>query len=82
MERTGFKDRTAIKKETPKNTPAEGKNSPWDFRQPDYDERSSCYVKAGTDYGLCHRQPVGTDKHNPKPYIPMGRVSTMKTDEV
>lgn len=82
MEKTGFKDPIAIKKEDPKNTPSNGKNTPWDFRQPDYDERSSCFVNAGTHYGVGHRQPVG----NPggakaSNVIPKGRVNTMRTDE-
>ena len=33
--------------------------SPWDFTQPDYDERSSCYVNAGSHYGVGHKNPVG-----------------------
>lgn len=65
----------------------EGKKqrSPWNFDQPPYDERSSCYVNAGSHYGVGHKQPVG-HKANPKSYIegilPKGRVNTMKDDEV
>ena len=76
MERSGFKDPIAVK---------EGKHmkSPWDFTCPDYDERSSCYVNAGSHYGVGHRQPIGHEA-NPKsssPVLPTGRVNTMKVDD-
>ena len=75
--KTGFKDPIAVK---------EGKSlkSPWNFDCPEYDERSSCYVNAGSHYGVGHRQPVG-HKNDPKsksPVLPMGRVKTMVDDEV
>ena len=75
--KTGFKDPIAKK---------EGKKvkSPWDFTCPDYDERSSCYVNAGTHYGVGHNQPVG-HHGNPKsmaPTLPRGKVKTMEIDEV
>jgi hypothetical protein len=60
------------------------KKSPWDFRCPQYDERSSCYVNAGSHWGIGHRQPVG-HSGNPSrnaPTLPYGRVSTMETDEI
>ena len=50
----GFPDRTA-----PKIKPVV-KKSPWDFTCPPYDERHSCYVNAGTDYGMGTTVPVGT----------------------
>jgi hypothetical protein len=81
--RSGFKDPTAIKNQRPKDHPVNGKNSPWDFRCPQYDERSSCFVKAGTDYGIGHRQPVGHEGI-PKAVVdilPMGKVNNMKVDE-
>lgn len=77
--KTGFKDPVAIKSQKPEDHPKDGKNTPWDFRCPQYDERSSCYVKAGTDYGIAHRQPVGTEKHSNKSAVPFGRVNTLKT---
>lgn len=81
--KTGFKDPIAIKKEDPKDTPNDGKNSPWDFRCPQYDERSSCFIKAGTDYGVGHKTPVGTIREqNNAATLPKGRVNTMKIDEV
>lgn len=57
--KSGFKDPIAIRKQDPKDKPVDGKNSPWDFRCPQYDERSSCFVNAGTHYGVGHTQPVG-----------------------
>ncbi len=53
--------------------------SPWNFDCPPYDERSSCYVNAGSKYGVGHKQPVG-HKDNPKgkvPALPYGRHPTM-----
>lgn len=75
--KTGFKDPIAVK---------EGKKirNPWNFEQPPYDERSSCYIQAGTDYGVGHNQPIG-HSGNPKsidPVLPKGRVNTMRTDHV
>lgn len=75
--KTGFKDPIAVK---------EGKRikNPWKFSQPPYDERTSCYLNAGTDYGIGHRQPIGRSG-NPKPSVnvlPSGRVNTMNTDRV
>lgn len=78
MEKTGFKDpaRPKIKEEN--------KKSPWDFSAPPYDERSSCYVNAGSHYGVGHKQPVG-HHGNPKEKagtLPEHRVKTMKDDEI
>ena len=80
--KTGFKDPIAIKNQIPKDKPVDGKKSPWDFTCPQYDQRSSCFIKAGTDYGVGHRQPVGHEG-NPKSIVsvlPKGRVNTLKTD--
>ena len=79
--KSGFKDPTAIKKQEPKDKPVDGKKSPWDFRAPQYDERSSCFVNAGTHYGVGHKQPVGSETHSSKSAVPMGRVNTMRIDE-
>ncbi len=49
--------------------PGEKKKSPWDFTAPPYDERSSCYVNAGTKYGVGHRNPIG-HSGNPKSEVP------------
>ncbi len=84
--KSGFADPTAIKNQKPKDQPVDGKNSPWDFRCPQYDQRSSCFVNAGTHYGVGHRQPVGHEG-NPKPIAPTlprtrSKVNTMEVDEV
>lgn len=71
-----FKDPIAIKKQEPKDSPKDGKPNPagWDFRCPQYDQRSSCYVRAGTDYGQGHTQPVGHSGEPLKhvPVLPSG----------
>lgn len=70
----GFKDATAIK---------EGKNikSPWNFECPPYDERSSCYVNAGTNYGVGHKTPIGKTKASGYA-VPVGHPHTMKDDHI
>lgn len=75
--KTGFHDPIAIKE-------GEHKKSPWDFTQPPYDERSSCYVNAGGHYGVGHKQPVGHKgpAKTSSPCLPKGRVNTMEVDEV
>lgn len=81
--KSGFPDPIGIKNQSPKDKPVDGKNSPWDFTCPQYDQRSSNFVNAGTHYGVGHRQPVGHEG-NPKeraPTLPEGRVQTMKVDE-
>lgn len=73
--KTGFNDpiRDSVKKEK--------KKSPWDFRCPPYDERSSCYVNAGSHHGLGFRNPVGHSGNSKSraATLPFGRVSTMET---
>jgi len=79
-----FADPIAIKEQNPKDKPMDSVKSPWDFRCPQYDQRSSNFVNAGTHYGVGHRQPVG-HKGDPKMRVdtlPFGRVSTMEVDEV
>jgi hypothetical protein len=75
--KSGFKDPIA-----PKINP-KTKKSPWDYRQPPYDERSSCYVDAGSHYGVGHKQPVGREgaPKTKAEVLPFGRINTMKTDE-
>ena len=60
-----FKDPIAIKSQVHEDKPKDGKNSPWDFRCPQYDQRSSSFVSAGVNYGSGHKQPVG-HSDNPK----------------
>jgi hypothetical protein len=82
--KSGFKDPAEIKNQRPQDKPKDGKNSPWDFRCPQYDQRSSNFVNAGTHYGVGINQPVGHEG-NPKSKVsvlPYGRVNTMETDEV
>jgi hypothetical protein len=81
--RSGFTDPIDIKKQKPKDKPKDGKKTPWDYRCPQYDQRSSCFVNTGTHYGIGHRQPVGHEG-NPVmrvPTMPFGRVNTMEVDE-
>ncbi len=82
--KTGFKEPNAIKKQKPEDKPVDGKKSPWDFRCPEYDQRSSCFVNAGTHYGVGINQPVGHEG-NPKSsadgIMPFGRVKTMEVNE-
>ena len=82
--KSGFKDPAAIKGQKPEDKPKDGKKSPWDFRCPQFDQRSSNFVNAGTHYGVGLRQPVGR-LGDPKLHVdtlPMARVNTMKVDEV
>jgi len=79
-----FKDPIKIKNQRPEDKPKDGVNSPWDFRCPQYDQRSSNWVNAGTYYGVGNRQPLG---HAGNPLVrvatmPFGRPPTMDTDEV
>ena len=81
--KSGFHDPIGIKTQKPKDKPLDGKNSPWDFTCPQYDQRSSNFVNAGTHYGVGHNQPVG-HSGNPKTSVsvlPKGRVKTMEVDE-
>lgn len=34
----------------------------WSFKAPSYDNRTSCSLSAGDDYGIGHRIPVGKEK--------------------
>lgn len=76
-------DPIKIKSQREKDQPVDGKNSPWDFRCPQYDQRSSNFINAGTNYGVGHNQPIGHDG-NPKQRVsvlPFGKVETMRVDE-
>lgn len=78
--KTGFKEPNAIKKQDPKDKPVDGKNSPWDFTCPQYDQRSSSFVNAGTHYGTGINQPVGSTGNTKSSVdvLPFGGVNTMK----
>jgi len=76
--KTGFKDPIAVKDDTKKV------KSPFNFDCPQYDERSSCFVNAGSHYGVGRKQPIGHEG-NPKQRVatmPFGRGDTMRVDEV
>ncbi len=79
-----FADPARIKYQKEECKPEDGKDSPWDYRCPQYDQRSSNFVNAGTHYGVGINQPVGHDG-DPKSRVsvlPFGRVDTMRIDEV
>lgn len=81
--KTGFKETNSIKKQNPKDKPNDAKNTFWDCQQPQYDQRTSCFVNCGNHYGVGHRQPVGRIG-NPKERVdvlPQGKVKTMRIDE-
>lgn len=81
--KSGFKDRIEIKEQRELDQPKDGKKSPFDFRCPQYDQRSSNFVNAGTHYGVGRTQPIGHEG-NPKRQVdvlPMGNVNTMRTDD-
>lgn len=81
---SGFVDPVAIKNQNPNEQPKDGMNSPWDFRCPQYDQRSSNFVNAGTHYGVGIRQPVG-HAGNPMqdaPCLPKRRVNTTQDDDL
>lgn len=82
--KSGFNDPIAVKKQDPKDHPGDGKKTPWDFTCPQYDQRSSCFVSAGTHYGVGHKQPIGHEG-NPKTTVsvlPSGHHKGMMVDEV
>ncbi len=79
----GFFEPNAIKEQREKDKPKDGKNSPWDFRCPQYDQRSSNFINAGTHYGNAINQPIG-HKGNPKndaKCFPKTGVNTMVIDD-
>lgn len=62
----------------------EKKTSPWNFNQPPYDERTSCYVNAGSHWDTGFRNPVGRIG-GPKQRVdtlPYGKHKGMKDTEV
>ena len=79
--KSGFKDSTEIREQREKCEPENGKNSPWDFRCPQYDQRSSSFINAGTHYGVGRNQPIGTEKQTSGYAVPVGHPSTMRVDE-
>lgn len=81
--KSGFSDPIMIKDQNEECKPEDGKNSPWDFRCPQYDQRSSNFINAGTHYGVGHKQPIG-HTGNPKRVVdvlPQGRMNTLQDDD-
>lgn len=73
--KTGFKDPIECKVKEKKE------KSPWNFDCPQYDQRTSCFVNAGTHHGVGYTQPVGREG-NPKSstdMLPKGNVKTLET---
>lgn len=82
--KSGFSDPARIKEQNSQDKPKDGVKSPWDFRCPQYDQRSSNFVNAGTHYGVGINQPVGHagDPVQRVAVLPFGKVSTMQVDDV
>jgi hypothetical protein len=81
--KSGFADPIRIKDQNPQDKPIDGEGVTWDFRCPQYDQRSSNFVNAGTHYGVGHRQPIGHEG-NPKPIVdvlPRTRMNTLQDDD-
>ena len=81
--KSGFYDPIRIKNQNKECQPEDGKNSPWDYRCPPYDQRSSNFVNAGTHYGIGRNRPVG-HVGNPKsevPCLPRNRMNTLQDDD-
>lgn len=53
----------------PKQKPVDGKNSPWDLECPDYDQRTSVFIRCGQDYDTGFNGPVGS-KEAAKLFVP------------
>jgi hypothetical protein len=82
--KSNFADPDRIKEQNPKDKPVDGVGVQWDFRCPQYDQRSSNFVNAGTHYGVGLRQPVGHEG-NPKfdvPVLPRQRHNTLQDDDL
>lgn len=81
--KSGFSDPDRIKSQKPEDKPKGGKNSPWDFRCPKYDERCSHFVNAGTNYGVGIKNPIGHkgDAKMRVDTLPYGHVKTMNLYE-
>jgi len=81
---SGFADPDRIKDQNPNDVPLNSVKTPWDFSCPQYDQRSSNFVNAGTHYGVGLRQPVG-HKGSAKQEVdtlPKRRVDTTQVDDL
>ena len=82
--KNGFADPDRIKEQNKQDQPKDGINSTWDFRCPQYDQRSSNFINAGTHYGVGIIQPIG-HKGNPKrtvDVLPLTRMNTTQDDDL
>lgn len=82
--KSGFADPAMIKNQNLEDKPKDGVRSPWDFRCPQYDQRSSNFVNAGIHYGVAHKQPIG-HAGNPKQIVdvlPQTRKNTLQDDDL
>ncbi len=82
--KSGFADPIKIKDQNKECLPEDGVKSPWDFSCPQYDQRSSNFVNAGTHYGIGRNQPIG---HTGKPkrvvdVLPQTRRNTLQDDDL
>ena len=80
---SGFADPLKIKEQRERDKPLDGKNSPWDWTCPQYDQRSSNFINAGTHYGIGRNSPVGHEGNQKQrvPTMPFGRPGTMRDDD-
>lgn len=81
---SGFADPARIKEQNKQDQPKDSVGSPWDFRCPQYDQRSSNFINAGTHYGIATKQPVG-HAGNPKvevDVLPNRRMNTLQNDDL
>ena len=67
-----FKDPLKIKTQDRPDKPKNGKPDVWNFAAPSYDQRHSCFINAGVDYGIGHRQPVGHEGNANMEGVPRG----------
>lgn len=81
--KNGFEDPARIKEQNEIVEPKNGIKSCWDFRCPQYDQRSSNFINAGTHYGIGINQPIGHEG-NPKDVVaalPRTRRDTTQDDD-
>jgi hypothetical protein len=71
--KTGFKERVSDPK-------SKSIVDPWTFHAPPYDERSSCYMHAGTCNGVGKTQPIGHEGNPKSEGVPMGKGRTLAVD--
>lgn len=64
-----FKNPIAPRNEKPSNKMTE-KNTAFTFSQIPYDQRSGCFIKAGTDYGVGFNQPIAKESNKKESCIP------------